>query len=75
VVFSMAPSKCNKPAKPLTRALMCPKPSKKRSHLILTPSIPAPKKARPKAAPQPTRVSLPLCPEVSLFTPLPPASI
>ena len=51
MVFSMAPSKRNKLAKLLTRALTRPKLSKKRSHLILTPSIPAPKKARPRAAP------------------------
>jgi hypothetical protein len=51
VVFSMAPNKRNKLAKPLTRALTRPKPSKKRSHLISTPSIPAAKKVRPKAAP------------------------
>jgi hypothetical protein len=55
VVFSMAPNKRNKPAKPPTRAPMRaptrPKPSKKRSNLISTPSIPAAKKARPRAAP------------------------
>ena len=51
MVFSIAPSKRKKPAKPLTRTPTRPKPSKKRSHLILTPSIPAAKKARPKAAP------------------------
>jgi len=70
----MAPSKRNKPAKPPTRALMCPKPSKKRSHLILIPFVPAPKKAKPRAAPRPTHVSPPLRPKVSLFTPLPPVS-
>jgi len=51
MVFSMAPNKCNKPAKLLMRALTRPKPLKKRSYLILTPSILAPKKARPRAAP------------------------
>ena len=51
MVFSIAPNKRNKPAKLLTRVLTRPKPLKKRSHLILTPSIPAAKKARPKAAP------------------------
>jgi len=70
----MAPSKRNKPAKPLTRAPTRPKPSKKHSHLILTPSVPAPKKARPRAAPRPTRISPPLRPKVLPFTPLPPAS-
>lgn len=70
----MAPSKRNKPAKPPTRAPTRPKPSKKRSHSISTPSIPAPKKARSRAAPPPTRVSPPLRPEVSPFTPSPPAS-
>jgi hypothetical protein len=50
-VFSMAPNKRNKLAKPLTRALTRPKLLKKRSHLISTPSILVAKKARPKAAP------------------------
>ena len=72
-MFSMASNKCNKPAKLPTRALTRPsKTLKKRSHLISTPSAPAAKKARPRAAPQPpTRVSPPLRPEVSPFTPLP----
>ena len=74
MVFSMAPNKRNKPAKPPTRALTRPKPSKKHSHLISTPSIPAPKKARPRAAPQPTPISSPLRPKVSPFTLLPLAS-
>jgi len=39
MVFSMAPNKRNKLAKPLTRVLTRPKPSKKRSNLTLTPSI------------------------------------
>jgi len=51
VVFSMAPNKHNKPAKPLIRVLTCPKLSKKRPNLILTPFIPVAKKARPRAAP------------------------
>jgi len=73
----MASSKYNKPAKlPLKRVLTCPsKTSKKRSHLILIPSVPVAKKARPKVAPQPpTRVSLPLRPKMLPFTPSPPAS-
>ena len=75
-MFSMASNKRNKPAKLPTRASTRPsKTSKKRSHLILTPSVPAAKKARPRAAPQPTiYVSPPLRPKVSLFTPLPPLS-
>ena len=69
----MASNKRNKLAKLLTRILTRPsKILKKRSHLISTPSAPAAKKARPRAAPQPpTRVSPPLRPEVSPFTPLP----
>ena len=51
MVFSMAPNKHNKPAKPLIRVLTCPKLSKKRPNLILTPFIPVAKKARPRAAP------------------------
>jgi len=53
VVFSMASNRRNKPAKlPPTRVLTRPsKILKKRSYLISTPSIPAAKKARPKAAP------------------------
>ena len=51
MVFSMASNKRNKPAKPLMRVLTRPKPLKKRPYLILTPSIPAAKKARPRAAP------------------------
>jgi hypothetical protein len=74
VVFSIAPNKRNKLAKPPTRTLTRPKPLKKRSHLISTPSIPAAKKARPKAAPQPTRISSPLRPKVSPFTLSPPPS-
>ena len=72
----MASNKRNKPAKLPTCALTRPfKTLKKHSHLILTPSAPAAKKARPRAAPQPpTRVSPPLRPEVSLFMPLLPAS-
>ena len=50
-MFSMVPNKRNKPAKPLTRALTRPKPLKKRSYLILTPSIPVAKKVRPRVAP------------------------
>jgi hypothetical protein len=50
-MFSMAPNKYNKPVKLLTRVLIRPKLLKKRSHLILTPSIPAAKKVRPRAAP------------------------
>ena len=75
-MFSMASNKRNKLAKLLTRALTRPsKTLKKHSHLILTPSAPAAKKARPRAVPQPpTRVSPPLRPEVSLFMPLPPVS-
>ena len=69
MVFSMAPNKRNKPAKPLTRVLTRPKPLKKHSYLILTPSILAAKKAKPRAAPQPpTHVSTPLHPKVLLFT-------
>ena len=74
MVFSMALSKRNKPAKPLMRALTRPKPLKKRSHLILTPFIPAPKKARPRAAPRPIHISLPLRPKVLPFMLSPPAS-
>jgi hypothetical protein len=73
VVFSMASNRRNKPAKLPTRALT--RPSKKRSHSISTPSVPAAKKTRPRAAPQPpTRVSTPPRPKVSPFTPSPPAS-
>jgi hypothetical protein len=50
-VFSMAPNKYNKLAKPLIYILTRPKPLKKRSYLILTPSILVTKKVRPKAAP------------------------
>ena len=67
----MAPNRYNKPAKPPICAPTHPKPSKKRSHSILTPSAPAAKKARPRAAPQPTYVSPLLCPEVLLFMPSP----
>ena len=77
MVFSIAANRRNKPAKlPLTCALTRPsKISKKRFYLILTPSAPAAKKARPRAAPQPpTRVSTPLRPKVLPFTLLPPAS-
>ena len=70
-MFFIAPNKHNKLAKPLTRALMCPKPLKKRSYLISTPFILAPKKIKLRVAPQPTRISPPLCPKVSLFTLLP----
>jgi len=50
MVFFMASNKLAKP--PLTRALTRPsKTLKKRSYLILTPSIPAAKKVRPRAAP------------------------
>ena len=75
-MFSIAPNKRNKPAKLLTRVLTRPsKTLKKRSNSILTPSIPAAKKARPRAAPQPpTRVSTPPRPKVLLFTLSPPAS-
>jgi len=51
MVFSMAPNKRSKLAKPPTRAPTRPKPSKKRSYSISTPSILAAKKARPRAAP------------------------
>ena len=51
MVFSIAPNKRNKLAKPLTRALTRPKLLKKRPNLISTPSIPAAKKVRPRAAP------------------------
>jgi hypothetical protein len=71
-VFFMASNRYNKLVKLLIYALTHPKPSKKHSHLILTPSVPAAKKAKPKATPQPpTHISPPLCPEVLLFTPLP----
>jgi len=73
----MASNKRNKPAKPPPkRASTHPsKTSKKRSHSISTPSTPVAKKAKPKVAPQPsTRISPPLRPKVSLFTPSPPAS-
>jgi hypothetical protein len=50
-VFSMAPSRRNKLAKLLTHALTRPKLLKKRSYLILTPSIPVAKKVRPRLAP------------------------
>ena len=50
MVFSIAPNKCNKSAKLPTCALTRPKPLKKRFYLILTPSIPIAKKARPRAA-------------------------
>ena len=67
----MAFNKRNKPAKLPTRALTHPsKTLKKHSYLTLTPSVLAAKKARPRAAPQPTtRVSPPLRPKVLLFTP------
>jgi len=53
VVFSMAFNRHNKLAKlPLTHALIHPsKTLKKRSNLILTPSVPVANKARPRAAP------------------------
>ena len=51
MVFSIAPNKRNKLAKPLTRVLIRPKLLKKRFYLILTPSIPVAKKVRPKVAP------------------------
>jgi hypothetical protein len=51
VVFFIAPNKRNKLAKPLIYTLTRPKPLKKRSNLISTPSIPAAKKAKPRAAP------------------------
>jgi len=70
----MAFSKCNKLAKPPTCTLICLKLSKKRSYLILTLFVPAAKKVKPKAAPQPTRVSPPLRPKASPFTPEPLAS-
>jgi hypothetical protein len=51
-VFSIASNRRNKPAKLPTRVLTRPsKLLKKRSNLILTPSIPAAKKVRPRAAP------------------------
>ena len=74
----MAFNRCNKPVKPPTHALIYPfKTSKKRSYSISTPSAPAAKKVRPRAAPQPPiHVSLPSCPKASPFTPSlsPPAS-
>jgi len=73
----MAANRRNKLAKPpLTRALTRPsKILKKRSYLILTPSAPAAKKARLRAAPQPPiHVSIPPHPKVLPFTPLPLAS-
>jgi len=52
MVFSIASSKRNKLAKLPTRVLTRPsKALKKRSYLILTPSILAAKKARPRVAP------------------------
>ena len=55
MVFSIAPNKHRKPAKPLIyvlmRALTHLKPLKKRSYLILTPSVLAAKKIRLRAAP------------------------
>ena len=74
MVFSIAPNKRNKPAKPLIRVLTRLKPLKKRFHLILTPSIPAAKKVRPKVAPLPIYISPPLRPKVLLFTLLLPLS-
>jgi hypothetical protein len=75
-MFSIASNRRNKPAKLLTRVLTHPsKISKKRSNSIPTPSIPAAKKAKPRAAPQPpTRASTPPRPKVLPFTLSPPAS-
>jgi hypothetical protein len=51
-VFSIVSNRRNKLAKLPTRALTRPsKQLKKRSNLILMPSILAPKKVRPRAAP------------------------
>ena len=66
----MAFNKCNKLAKPLIRVLMRiltrPSKLKKYSHLILTPSIPIAKKARPRAVPQPPAPVSPLLRPVML---------
>ena len=66
----MAPNKYKKPVKPLIHTPTRPKLLKKRSYLISTPFALAAKKARPKAVPQPTCISLLLRPKVSPFTPL-----
>ena len=76
MVFSMASNRRNKPAMLPTQELTRPsKPLKKHPHSTLMPSIPATKKARLKAAPQPpTCISPPLRPIVLLLILLLPES-